>query len=74
MKEWTEDFGGKTANQRYIDSTITFKPLPFQCCSLSLQPFIEPVCTNDGVIYDVAYVSISLLNVIQEYSTVAEEI
>ncbi|KND04280.1 uncharacterized protein SPPG_00017 [Spizellomyces punctatus DAOM BR117] len=29
-----------------------FKRLPFYCCSLSLQPFEHPVCTKDGMVFD----------------------
>ncbi|KAJ3003387.1 RING-type E3 ubiquitin-protein ligase ppil2 [Thoreauomyces humboldtii] len=29
-----------------------FKKLPFSCCSLSLAPFEHPVCTRDGMIFD----------------------
>ncbi|KAI9101638.1 cyclophilin-like domain-containing protein [Phlyctochytrium arcticum] len=29
-----------------------FKGLPFYCCSLSLQPFEHPVCTKDGMVFD----------------------
>jgi peptidyl-prolyl cis-trans isomerase-like protein 2 len=27
--------------------------LPFDCCALSLMPFENPVCTDDGTIFDV---------------------
>ncbi|KAJ3178364.1 Peptidyl-prolyl cis-trans isomerase cyp8 [Geranomyces variabilis] len=36
--------------KRYTGSE--FKRLPFYCCSLSLQPFEHPVCTRDGMIFD----------------------
>ncbi|KAF9972697.1 Peptidyl-prolyl cis-trans isomerase cyp8 [Actinomortierella ambigua] len=29
-----------------------FRRLPFDCCSLSLQPFENPVCTEDGIVFD----------------------
>ncbi|KAF9164138.1 Peptidyl-prolyl cis-trans isomerase cyp8 [Actinomortierella ambigua] len=29
-----------------------FRRLPFDCCSLSLQPFESPVCTEDGIVFD----------------------
>jgi peptidyl-prolyl cis-trans isomerase-like 2 len=28
--------------------------LPFNCCALSFTPFEDPVCTADGVVFDVA--------------------
>lgn len=31
----------------------TFKRLPFNYCSLSLQPFKHPVCTLDGTLFDI---------------------
>ncbi|KAJ5894275.1 Peptidyl-prolyl cis-trans isomerase-like 2 [Penicillium taxi] len=30
----------------------SFKRLPFNFCSLSLQPFTHPVCTSEGIIFD----------------------
>jgi hypothetical protein len=53
MKEWTADFGGKKAGT--VPEGAGFAPLPFYACSLSMQPFEDPVCTKDGVIYDVTY-------------------
>jgi peptidyl-prolyl cis-trans isomerase-like protein 2 len=52
MKEWTEDFGGK----REGEARNPFKPLPFYCCSLSLQPFEDPVCTEDGIVFDLVHI------------------
>ncbi|KAG0198580.1 Peptidyl-prolyl cis-trans isomerase cyp8 [Mortierella sp. NVP41] len=53
--EWSNEFseggmtfggaGGRRNNQ-------IFRRLPFDCCSLSLQPFEHPVCTEDGIIFD----------------------
>ncbi|PIK58990.1 putative peptidyl-prolyl cis-trans isomerase-like 2-like [Apostichopus japonicus] len=31
---------------------IQFKRLPFDHCSLSLQPFEHPYCSRDGVIFE----------------------
>jgi peptidyl-prolyl cis-trans isomerase-like protein 2 len=49
MKEWVEDYGGK---KKTIEGSA-FKPLPYYCCALSLQPFEDPVCTPDGVVFDI---------------------
>lgn len=34
----------------------TFKRLPFNYCSLSLQPFKHPVCTQSGTLFDIEYI------------------
>ncbi|XP_033116993.1 RING-type E3 ubiquitin-protein ligase PPIL2-like [Anneissia japonica] len=47
-KEWTNLFGGKKKGSGKSD----FKRLPFDHCSLSLQPFEHPYCTKEGVIFD----------------------
>jgi peptidyl-prolyl cis-trans isomerase-like 2 len=46
--EWQYEFGG--AKQKRIQNE--FKRLPFSCCSLSFLPFEHPVCTPDGMIFD----------------------
>ena len=54
--EWNAEWGGykdKTSKKNY--------PLPFYCCSLSLQPFEHPYCTNDGYVFDLTYVLSILL-------------
>lgn len=33
--------------------------LPFNCCSLSLLPFEDPVCTKEGVVFDIVYAFLS---------------
>jgi len=30
--------------------------LPFNCCALSLQPFSNPVCSPNGIVFDIMYV------------------
>ena len=45
--EWTRDFGGVTARK-----TEEYKRLPFNFCALSLAPFENPVCTEEGVVFD----------------------
>lgn len=47
--EWKYEWGGykgTAANQ------TKFRRLPFDCCCLSLQPFENPLCTKEGVIFD----------------------
>ncbi|KAJ3155918.1 RING-type E3 ubiquitin-protein ligase ppil2 [Geranomyces variabilis] len=46
----SEHAAGPGGAKRYTGSE--FKRLPFYCCSLSLQPFEHPVCTRDGMIFD----------------------
>jgi peptidyl-prolyl cis-trans isomerase-like 2 len=29
------------------------KPLSFDCCAMSLAPFETPVCTKEGVVFDI---------------------
>ncbi|XP_071848764.1 RING-type E3 ubiquitin-protein ligase PPIL2-like [Apostichopus japonicus] len=48
-KEWSQFFGGKKSDDR---NKIQFKRLPFDHCSLSLQPFEHPYCSRDGVIFE----------------------
>ncbi|KAH6566060.1 hypothetical protein BASA82_000368 [Batrachochytrium salamandrivorans] len=47
--EWKTEFGGA---KRASGSGSEFKRLPFYCCALSLQPFENPMCTQDGTIFD----------------------
>ena len=35
------------------EADTTFKRLPFNFCSISLQPFQSPVCTSEGTVFDV---------------------
>ena len=37
------------------------RPLPFECCALTLTPFTTPVCTKDGIIFDNAAITPYLL-------------
>uniref|UniRef100_F7A1Z2 RING-type E3 ubiquitin-protein ligase PPIL2 n=1 Tax=Macaca mulatta TaxID=9544 RepID=F7A1Z2_MACMU len=37
---------------KYYLPQTNFRRLPFDHCSLSLQPFVYPVCTPDGVVFD----------------------
>ncbi|KAJ1460318.1 hypothetical protein M885DRAFT_510154 [Pelagophyceae sp. CCMP2097] len=46
--EWSQDFGGhKKKREGKIEGA-----LPFECCALNLRPFETPMCTRDGVIFD----------------------
>lgn len=47
-KEWTAFYGGKKTDPKRSE----FRRLPFDHCSLSLQPFEHPYCTSDGFIFD----------------------
>jgi len=47
-KEWVTDWGGKAEERE----KKFFKTLQFYCCNLSFQPWIDPVCTTDGTIFD----------------------
>nr|XP_019961230.1 PREDICTED: peptidyl-prolyl cis-trans isomerase-like 2 [Paralichthys olivaceus] len=46
--EYTNFYGGK----RNVIPQANFRRLPFDHCSLSLQPFEYPVCTEEGVVFD----------------------
>ncbi|EHB09774.1 Peptidyl-prolyl cis-trans isomerase-like 2 [Heterocephalus glaber] len=46
--EYTHFYGGKKPD---VPQT-NFRRLPFDHCSLSLQPFAYPVCTLEGVVFD----------------------
>ena len=48
--EWRRDGGGKKSSAEA--SRGSSGSLPFDCCALSLQPFETPVCTPDGIIFD----------------------
>ncbi|CAN0221732.1 unnamed protein product [Scytosiphon promiscuus] len=46
--EWKRDYGGKKTGKNAAS-----RPLAFDCCALSLAPFETPVCTKEGVIFDI---------------------
>lgn len=49
--EWaSDDFGASTGFA--LKNTLPFRRLPYNFCALSLQPFTHPVCTSDGIIFD----------------------
>eukprot|EP01071_Lankesteria_metandrocarpae_P012200 Lankesteria_metandrocarpae@DN557_c0_g1_i1.p1 len=47
--EYARDWGG----YKKAKNALPFKSLPFNCCGLSLLPFENPVCTNEGIVFDV---------------------
>lgn len=49
--EWKHEYGGYKGTNKSGD-TSRFRRLPFHCCSLSLQPFENPLCTKEGVVFD----------------------
>ncbi|KAI7884102.1 peptidyl-prolyl cis-trans isomerase-like 2 [Lichtheimia hyalospora FSU 10163] len=56
--EWSGEVGQHSASsgitgRRQNDG---FRRLPFYCCSLSLQPFEHPVCTPEGIIFDLVHI------------------
>ncbi|KAF1815280.1 cyclophilin-like protein [Eremomyces bilateralis CBS 781.70] len=55
--EWAsgDAFGasaGSKAGKQAVDTT--FKRLPYNYCAVSLQPFSDPVCTENGTIFDLS--------------------
>ncbi|KAI7870845.1 peptidyl-prolyl cis-trans isomerase-like 2 [Spinellus fusiger] len=56
--EWSGEVGQHSASSGIQGRTKGggFKRLPFYCCSLSLQPFEHPVCTPEGVIFDLVHI------------------
>ncbi|CAL1294714.1 unnamed protein product [Larinioides sclopetarius] len=53
--EYTQYYGGKRTGVGN-SSAAEFRRLPFDHCSLSLQPFEHPFCTPEGVIYDLMHI------------------
>jgi peptidyl-prolyl cis-trans isomerase-like 2 len=47
-KEWKEEWGGHKDKAQ-----IFHQRLPFNCCAISFTPFEDPVCTEDGTVFDV---------------------
>ncbi|KAK3828884.1 MAG: peptidyl-prolyl cis-trans isomerase-like 2 [Benniella sp.] len=66
--EWSNDFseGGMSfGGARSRKNTQIFRRLPFDCCSLSLQPFEHPVCTEDGIIFEL----VNIVPYLKKYGT-----
>jgi len=49
--EWSTLYGGKSAN-RSAAAKAEFRRLPYDHCSLSLQPFEIPYCDQHGNVFD----------------------
>lgn len=49
--EWTALYGGKKGGKKVGDQA-EFRRLPFDHCSLSLQPYEHPLCSPEGHIFD----------------------
>ncbi|KAG0455206.1 hypothetical protein HPP92_024165 [Vanilla planifolia] len=47
--EWATEWGGAKSKE----NATPFKRLPFYCCSLTFTPFEDPVCTEEGSVFDV---------------------
>lgn len=46
--EWKNEYGGK----KHRPDNKDYRPLPFDHCALSLSPYHDPVCTEEGVVFD----------------------
>ena len=54
--EWSTLYGGKK-NTGYDSKDVQdFRRLPFDHCALSLQPFENPYCDEDGNIFDLVHI------------------
>ncbi|EFR04681.1 peptidyl-prolyl cis-trans isomerase cyp8 [Nannizzia gypsea CBS 118893] len=53
---FSANVGAGAARQKTGGPHASFKRLPFNFCSLSLQPFSHPVCTSDGIIFDLTHI------------------
>ncbi|KAF7727292.1 Peptidyl-prolyl cis-trans isomerase cyp8 [Apophysomyces ossiformis] len=56
--EWSGEVGQHSASSGTLGRKKGdgFKRLPFYCCSLSLQPFEFPVCTPEGIVFDLTHI------------------
>ncbi|KAI4866866.1 hypothetical protein F4820DRAFT_233804 [Hypoxylon rubiginosum] len=56
--EWSSsDAYSASTGSRSGANGASFRRLPFNFCAASLQPFQNPVCTPDGIIFDVEVIS-----------------
>jgi len=60
--EWKNSYGGK---RDAVNNSKTIQALPFHHCALSLTPFETPVCTPEGVLFDI----VNLMTYIKEHKT-----
>lgn len=49
--EWKQDWGGKKDARH-----LPYKTLPFDCCAISFRPFENPMCTADGIVFDLVHI------------------
>lgn len=56
-KEWKEAYGGHKDDTATQIQRAQFKRLPFTHCSLSFLPFEDPVCSPDGIIFDLSHIA-----------------
>ncbi|KAL3097371.1 hypothetical protein niasHS_003819 [Heterodera schachtii] len=56
-KEWKEAYGGHKDDTASRIQRAQFKRLPFSHCSLSFLPFEDPVCSPEGVIFDLSQIT-----------------
>jgi len=49
-------FGGKKPGRKADPDEVDFKRLPFDHCALSLQPFENPYCDDEGHVYDLVHI------------------
>jgi len=49
--EWKHEWGGYKGTKN-AGENAKFRRLPYSCCSISMQPFENPLCTKEGVIFD----------------------
>ena len=54
--EWKHLYGGKKDAQGDSKDLADYRRLPLDHCSLSLQPFENPYCDEDGNIFDLAHI------------------
>ncbi|VDK84944.1 unnamed protein product [Onchocerca ochengi] len=54
--EWKETYGGHKDDTGRRMQRALFKRLPITHCSLSLLPFEDPVCSQDGIIFDLTQI------------------
>ena len=55
-QEWKYFFGGKKPGRKADPDEVDFKRLPFDHCALSLQPFENPYCDDEGHVYDLVHI------------------
>uniref|UniRef100_A0A914UY15 RING-type E3 ubiquitin-protein ligase PPIL2 n=2 Tax=Plectus sambesii TaxID=2011161 RepID=A0A914UY15_9BILA len=54
--EWKNIYGGHKDTTETRLTRAKFKRLPFTHCALSMLPFEDPVCTQEGVIFDLTHI------------------